>query len=79
VEEGAADYISMSRPFIWEPDLIARWKAGGRRKAECKSDNLCFKPGLEGNGIYCVTKQRVDGAALSPLPAGSRGLKSLLG
>jgi len=59
VEEGAAGYISMSRPFIWEPDLIAHWKAGDRRKAECKSDNLCFKPGLEGNGIYCVTKQRV--------------------
>jgi len=59
VEEGAAGYISMSRPCIWEPDLIARWKAGDRRKAECKSDNLCFKSGLEGNGIYCVTKQRV--------------------
>jgi 2,4-dienoyl-CoA reductase-like NADH-dependent reductase (Old Yellow Enzyme family) len=58
VEEGTADYISMSRPFIWEPDLIARWKAGDRRKAECKSDNLCFRPGLEGNGIQCVTKQR---------------------
>ena len=58
VEEGAADYISMSRPFIWEPDLIARWQSGDRRKAECRSDNLCFKPGLEGNGIQCVTKQR---------------------
>ena len=60
VEEGAADYISMCRPFIWEPDLIARWKAGDRRKAECKSDNLCFMPGLEGNGIQCVTKQRQE-------------------
>jgi 2,4-dienoyl-CoA reductase-like NADH-dependent reductase (Old Yellow Enzyme family) len=60
VEEGAADYISMSRPFIWEPDLIARWKEGDRRKAECRSDNLCFKPGLEGSGIQCVTKQREE-------------------
>lgn len=58
VEEGSADYISMCRPFIREPDLIARWKTGDRRKAECKSDNLCFMPALEGKGIYCVTRER---------------------
>jgi 2,4-dienoyl-CoA reductase-like NADH-dependent reductase (Old Yellow Enzyme family) len=58
VETGVADYISMSRPFIREPDLINRWKSGDRSKAECKSDNLCFKTGLEGNGIYCPTRQR---------------------
>lgn len=58
VEDGAADYISMSRPLIREPDLISRWKAGDRRKAECKSDNLCFEPGREGKGIYCVTRER---------------------
>ena len=58
VESKVADYISMSRPFIREPDLINRWKAGDRRKAECESDNLCFKPGLEGEGIYCVVKNR---------------------
>jgi len=57
VDNGTADYISMSRPLIREPDLIKRWKNGDRRKAECKSDNQCFKPGFEGNGIYCVTKE----------------------
>ena len=60
VEEGSADYISMSRPFIREPDLISRWKAGDRRKAECKSDNLCFMPALEGKGIYCLTREREE-------------------
>lgn len=55
VAEGIADYISMSRPFIREPDLINRWKNGDLRKAECKSDNLCFGPGFEGRGVYCVT------------------------
>lgn len=50
VDNGMADYISMSRPLIKEPGLINRWKAGDRRKAECKSDNLCFKPGFEGKG-----------------------------
>ena len=58
VTEGTADYIAMSRPLIREPDLISRWKSGDRRKAACKSDNLCFGPGLEGKGIYCVTEER---------------------
>ena len=55
--EGTADYISMSRPFIREPNLINRWKSGDREKAKCISDNLCFTPGFEGKGVYCVTKE----------------------
>ncbi|MFC1886951.1 hypothetical protein ACFLZM_07835 [Thermodesulfobacteriota bacterium] len=58
VENGTADYISMSRPFIREPDLVNRWKSGDRRKAECRSDNQCFGPGVKGEGIYCVTAER---------------------
>jgi 2,4-dienoyl-CoA reductase-like NADH-dependent reductase (Old Yellow Enzyme family) len=58
--EGTADYISMSRPFIREPDLVNRWKSGNRQKAKCISDNLCFNPGFEGKGIYCVTKEREE-------------------
>jgi 2,4-dienoyl-CoA reductase-like NADH-dependent reductase (Old Yellow Enzyme family) len=61
VDDGVADYISMSRPFIREPDLINRWKAGDRRRALCKSDNMCFSPGLQGDGIYCVTEEREKG------------------
>jgi len=53
-----ADYIAMSRPFIREPELISRWQAGDRRKAECTSDNLCFAPGFKGRGIYCVTLEK---------------------
>jgi len=60
VEDGIADYISMCRPLIREPDLINRWKAGDRRKADCTSDNLCFKPGGQGEGIYCVPKRRAE-------------------
>jgi 2,4-dienoyl-CoA reductase-like NADH-dependent reductase (Old Yellow Enzyme family) len=60
VTEGTADYISMSRPFIWEPDLIKRWQAGDRRKAECISDNQCFQPALKGEGIYCVSRKRKE-------------------
>ncbi len=58
VEEGSADYISMSRPFIREPHLIKRWASGDLRKAACLSDNLCFTPGMEGKGVYCVTAEK---------------------
>ncbi len=56
VEDGVADYISMSRPLIREPNLINRWKSGDYCKAECKSDNRCFRTGMTGNGIYCEVK-----------------------
>ena len=58
VADGVADYISMSRPLIREPHLINRWKAGDLTKAACVSDNLCFKPAIKGDGIYCVTEER---------------------
>ena len=58
VDEGVADYISMSRPFIREPDLIKRWMSGDLAKAACVSDNLCFQPLREGKGIYCVSEER---------------------
>lgn len=58
LEEGITDYISMSRPFIREPGLINRWKSGDLRKAACVSDNMCFEPGIKGEGIYCVTEEK---------------------
>jgi 2,4-dienoyl-CoA reductase-like NADH-dependent reductase (Old Yellow Enzyme family) len=58
VNEGVADYISMSRPLIREPDLINRWKSGDVRKPACVSDNLCYRPAIRGDGIYCLTEER---------------------
>jgi 2,4-dienoyl-CoA reductase-like NADH-dependent reductase (Old Yellow Enzyme family) len=56
--QGMADLISLSRPLIREPDLINRWQAGNREKAECLSDNQCFAPAIAGEGIYCVMEKR---------------------
>jgi 2,4-dienoyl-CoA reductase-like NADH-dependent reductase (Old Yellow Enzyme family) len=61
VQDGIADYISMSRPFIREPGLINRWKSGDLSKATCVSDNMCFGPARKGEGIYCVTEERQKG------------------
>ena len=58
VNEGVADYISMSRPLIREPDLSNRWKAGEHTTSACVSDNMCFKPAMKGKGIYCLTEER---------------------
>ena len=58
LDAGAADYFSMSRPLIREPGLIKRWQSGDRSRARCLSDNLCFRPGMTGKGIYCVTEER---------------------
>jgi len=41
VESGDADFVSMCRPFIREPDLVARWEGGDRSPARCISCNRC--------------------------------------
>jgi 2,4-dienoyl-CoA reductase-like NADH-dependent reductase (Old Yellow Enzyme family) len=65
LKNGFADYISMSRPFIREPDLIKRWASGDLRKAACISDSKCFGPAISGEGIYCVVEKRQQGNKFS--------------
>ena len=52
VAEGIADYISLCRPLIREPGLIARWMSGDTAKSSCVSDNGCFGP--PGKGVSCT-------------------------
>jgi 2,4-dienoyl-CoA reductase-like NADH-dependent reductase (Old Yellow Enzyme family) len=61
VAEGLTDYIALSRPLIREPELVIRWKSGDRRPATCISDNGCFKPAIEGRGVYCVVEAHEKG------------------
>jgi 2,4-dienoyl-CoA reductase-like NADH-dependent reductase (Old Yellow Enzyme family) len=53
IRDRKADYISLARPLIREPDLINRWKSGDTAKAKCISCNGCFETGMQGLGISC--------------------------
>lgn len=58
VKAGAADMVSMARPFIREPHLIKRWRQGDRKKAACISCNKCFGAAMSSEGVYCVVERR---------------------
>lgn len=44
-------YLSMSKPFLREYDLVSRWKSGNLEKSKCITCNQCFK--TEGHR-YCI-------------------------
>jgi len=52
-----ADFISMSRPLIYEPDLPNRWRNGDLSPAKCKSCNSCYWVMLS-DPLYCVVKKK---------------------
>jgi len=60
VAEGTADYIALSRPLICEPDLVSRWKSGDTAKSACVSDNRCFNPARNGEGLRCTLWEKVS-------------------
>ncbi|MBN1133655.1 MAG: NADH:flavin oxidoreductase [Methanosarcinaceae archaeon] len=49
IKEGYSDMVSMSRPFINEPDLVMKLKYRKIEKVSCVSCNRCFDP----SGIKC--------------------------
>jgi 2,4-dienoyl-CoA reductase-like NADH-dependent reductase (Old Yellow Enzyme family) len=57
---GDADMISMSRPFIREPNLINRWQRGDTTKALCISCNQCFIPLRKGLPLFCLQETRLQ-------------------
>lgn len=43
IDNGTADMLSLSRPFVREPDLVNKL-AAGQAKSTCVSCNACFNP-----------------------------------
>jgi 2,4-dienoyl-CoA reductase-like NADH-dependent reductase (Old Yellow Enzyme family) len=54
VGKGRADYVSLSRPLICEPNLVERWESGDTAKSACISCNGCIKAGFKEGSVRCV-------------------------
>ncbi|WP_051284352.1 NADH:flavin oxidoreductase [Desulforegula conservatrix] len=60
LSETDIEAVSMSRPFIREPDLVKRWMNGDRKDATCISCNGCFNP----KGTQCFFNLSEDDKAV---------------
>jgi 2,4-dienoyl-CoA reductase-like NADH-dependent reductase (Old Yellow Enzyme family) len=54
IQKKEADFISLSRPLIREPDIIGRWEKGQGGRPSCVSCNLCFEALLKGKPLHCA-------------------------
>jgi len=59
LNDNHADFISMCRPLIYEPDLPNRWKTGDISPAKCTSCNSCLEV-MRIGPVYCVTKKNLE-------------------
>jgi len=57
VKDGYADFISMSRSFIMEPDLPQKWLNNLSDKSTCTSCNLC-ETELNDKGLRCFLLEK---------------------
>ncbi len=59
IKGGTADFVSLSRPFIREPDLVRKIEQGKRGSVDCTSCNICSDhSGL--HGLQCWRKTNKD-------------------
>jgi len=56
VSQGFADFISMSRPFIREPNIVNRIREGKADSVACVSCNKCFAAAANSIPVYCYNK-----------------------
>ncbi|MFW9875456.1 MAG: NADH:flavin oxidoreductase [Candidatus Thorarchaeota archaeon] len=59
LNDNHADFISMCRPLIYEPDLPNRWGNGDISPAKCISCNSCLVV-MRTGPVYCVTKRNLE-------------------
>jgi len=56
LKNGFADFISMSRPFIREPNIVNRIREGKVDAVACVSCNKCFAAAANYMPVYCYNK-----------------------
>jgi len=59
VDNGNADMVSMCRPFIREPGLVARWQGGDKKPAFCISCSRCMGVVGRGEPLECGEERRL--------------------
>jgi len=59
LKAGITDFISLSRPLIYEPNLPNRWRSGDLNPAECRSCNSCYVTVFTGP-VYCVVRRKLE-------------------
>jgi 2,4-dienoyl-CoA reductase-like NADH-dependent reductase (Old Yellow Enzyme family) len=70
VQNGEADFVSLSRPFIRQPGLVNDWKSGDYHRATCISCNKCFEALLKLEPLHCVQQKLEDGGQMTEDPSG---------
>jgi len=66
IDNGEADLVSMSRPFIREPSLVARWKAENQGTAKCISCSRCFIFPSRGLPLQCGQDNKINTSNSEP-------------
>lgn len=59
ISESIADFIALSRPLIYEPDLPNRWKNGDLSPPLCTSCNSCLAVAAT-DTAYCTVKKKSE-------------------
>jgi len=59
LQEQKADFIALSRPLIYEPDLPNRWKNGDFSPPLCTNCNQCFTSVMSGP-VKCPVKKKAE-------------------
>lgn len=57
IRQKEADFISLCRPLIREPDIINEWEKGDHHRAKCISCNKCLEAIREDKPLRCIQKK----------------------
>jgi 2,4-dienoyl-CoA reductase-like NADH-dependent reductase (Old Yellow Enzyme family) len=60
LRSGEADFVSMCRPLIRDPDLPKKWRKNLSHRADCISCNRCFLE-MRDKGLRCVVLEKGEG------------------
>jgi 2,4-dienoyl-CoA reductase-like NADH-dependent reductase (Old Yellow Enzyme family) len=62
VEEGQADFISLGRPLVREPNLVNKFRSGQSSASACVSCNGCSGQVLQGKPLRCIKLSETSAA-----------------